>query len=314
MYRVENLKSDSFSYREDVLKLAGMPVTKSAVKDLCAQRKVPYGLFAFQERTPIEIIDPIFKSLGDLKAVIKDDEVKSFVHPSKEFVSDENLALIEEKVQALELPDFSLFGFDTFSSKGKVTRPLTGGVNISLGITRLVCSNGATVFHPACSTSYADMPNLTVTGNALEKLKEFTPEEYLNSVFGDKSQLRPASVLDLKSIALASELPEDELSLYFPLSLVREHYAQKGYDIDKLSTKTLSQLPAGVTFYDAFNFLTYVISHKIEKDKVTDAQIRASKFLGRASAKDYEHLLLAGTKIEAPHIPGNLIVRMKGDN
>jgi hypothetical protein len=318
MYEVKTIKAKEFKFHSDgkvqTLTLGGIPVSEDAQKTLCEQQRVPYTLFGFQDRTPVPIIEPVLQTLADLKAVIDTDKntIESFVHPNKEFVSDEEFQLVKETLDSQIMKEFDLFGLDVFTAQTGVSRPLTGGITFNQDLVRLACINGLKVFHPQCSTHFRTLPDLKTTNTAIEKVTDFDSESFMTSVFGTDCQ-RPASVTDLLNMASASGLPKDEIGSYFPTELIRTHYLNKGYDIDKLSSKTLSNLKAGVSYYDAFNFLTYVISHKIPQSERLERQIYAAKFLSKKAAKDYEHLLLADAKVTAPVIDPALIVQLKGD-
>lgn len=314
MYKTELINPKEFAYKDETLSLAGMHVSGQATRDLCSHFKIPFSLFNFQKRTPISIIEPVLATLPDVKAVVNEQSntVEGFVHPNKTFVEDDDYQHLKERVLKTIPDEFDLFGLDTFSYNIGVDRPLTGGVTFHADLVRLACLNGAKTFHPECSNHYHSLPSHTDVDVVLDKLSHFSPTTFLTSVFGVNAS-RPASVFDLVSMANSSGLPEDELSLHFPISEVREHYNRLGYDIDKLSLNTLSTLKAGVSYYDCFNFLTYVITHKANKEDNMELQIKASRFLSQKSIKDYEHLLLSTKGTEAPSIKMEDIARYKGD-
>lgn len=307
--KVKRFNSDKFMVaRKDgsiAVHLDEHPVSNSALSDLSSHYRVPSALYGFQERSKVQFLEPILKTLPDITAVLDDDEyqVRAIVHPKKEFVSDEQFQHAADILSRIDTEEFKILDIDHWRYKGNVERPLQGGLLVNVALLRLACMNGATVSHSSYKKTFSAMPPV----NYLKSLRLASPVEFLNQVFGND---RLASVTDLEEMAKVSSV-ENPLD-YFPLDKVYHHYLEKAnLDLKKTSKELKKFLSSGLSYFNCFNILSYVTTHYAKPSFELNRNV--GSFLSVSSLKENEIRKLSQSQITAPVFDSKAIEHLRGD-
>jgi len=269
------------------------------------------------------------------------DQPVSFVHPSRQFISDDqfynqivnsfhgqnpdktktyynrqgNLCHRFTIADSLNLP--APLASELFSAEGVIERMSTGGMTFSAGLLRLACTNGSTVnekgFH------WDNLNSLSEIQDALAHVSFPSLTNVIISRITDKTgSLINASVNDVLRLSNSCRRHHDEsASLYdpnqhFPIDHIREHYINQPEEIDILSasTNTLRALPSGLTYWDAYNCATSFARSCANRQKVeveaTNGLMSKKKDLG--PGKEGYHY--TGT---APAINRSVLQRLRGE-
>ncbi len=307
--KVKRFNSDKFMVvRKDgsiAVHLDEHPVSDSALSDLSSHYRVPSALYSFQERSKVQFLEPILKTLPGITAVLDDDEnqVIAIVHPKKEFVSDEEFLHAAEILSRIDTEEFKILDIDHWRYKGNVERPLQGGLLVNVALLRLACMNGATVSHSSYKKTFSAMPSDAV----LKLLRPASPSEFLNKVFGND---RLASVADLEAMANASGVSEP--SRFFPIDKVYNHYLQaSNLDLKKTSKELKKFLSSGLSYFNCFNILSYVTTHYAKPSFELNRSV--GSFLSVSSLKENEIRKLSQSQITAPVFDSKAIQHLRGD-
>lgn len=166
-------------------------------------------------------------------------------------------------------PNYNFMG-DTFKKQLIIERMPEGGIAITFGLLRLVCTNGMTVNEKMFQKNFKQVQ----LGN--EALRAFIPQfaasvanmslaQYLHDLWTDsEGNMLRASVGDYIGMrnTLKSITDEDNADLMFPMQPIEQHYESQGININKLTYSQRDMIPAGVSYYDSFNFLTHGVKAK----------------------------------------------------
>lgn len=300
-----SLFSANQSGEELLIKLGDFDVTPDAIKDIAVQHSVPQALFGFQKKSPISFIEPILRTLPTMTAVVEENSVIAFVHPNKKFVTDEQFSEVKQAIAQYDPEEFSLMGTDHWNYRIGAVRPLQGGIQLDTALMRLACLNGARVQHSAYQRAFSAMPSL----KEISEFKPISPEEFLIQVFG-VDNARIASVADLERMANVSTV--EDVDLYFPLQKIEDHYLKNaGVDLSKISSKSKSYLSSGLSYFDAFNILSYVTTHHAEPSFNTQKNV--GTFLSKSQLNSYEIMKLSQNNLTAPTFDTESLKRLRGD-
>lgn len=159
---------------------------------------------------------------------------------------------------------------DVFKKQLIVERLDEGGLLITFGTLRLICTNGAMANDKAFRKTFKTVEiGATDVQNWVQmlgrKVLELPLNGYLHELWTDNhGEMIKASVGDYLGMknTLKKVTDEDVANLLFPEAPITEHYERQGIDIYKLTRSQRDTIPSGVTYYDSFNFLTNGIKAK----------------------------------------------------
>lgn len=168
---------------------------------------------------------------------------------------------------------------DIFDKKIIIDRLPQGGVLFTIGLLRLVCTNGMMVPDSQYKSLVRSLPNDYQPIVFTDLANHFDVNSYFTSLFTKNGVPLMASVADYLGMMdnLSKLTDSDTASYFFPLEPIERHYSAQGIDIEHLSRSSLSKLPSGVTYYNAFNILTNGI--KLVNDISIKDELEVSKWI-----------------------------------
>lgn len=279
----------------------GYELNDNVLKRMCQWNKVPTDLLNVDAKHHTDITKQVLGlTFGDkAPSLVVDGEtnkVLSYVNPKSQWIPDEvfidmdlNRMLLdsghefEEEDKAYgagrkktftflskdDDPNYTFMG-DVFKKQLIVERLDEGGLLVTFGILRLVCTNGSTanekmfrkIFH---QIRLGDDALRTYIPQFAAQIADLSLSHHLHDLWTDRQgNMLKASVQDYMGMrnTLKAITDEENAELLFPMDPIYNHYDAQGIDIKKLTYSQRDMIPSGVNYYDSFNFLTHGIKAK----------------------------------------------------
>lgn len=220
--------------------------------------------------------------------------------------------IIRKKVELNDTEEALKFNHDIFSKQVIIDRLPEGGVSISGQVTRLACTNGSRVKEKELNVlSRSGIPSDSKVTSVIASVFTFNISEYFRKLWYNKGNLIPCSVGDYLGMRHDLEsLIGVEADNYFPLQPLIDHYEPQNIDIQSIDRQTLKTIPAGVSYYAAYNFLTNGIK------KVKNARLQDEIAVARWASPSVIRKLKAVHSVQyqgEPQFSEDLVAHLQGD-
>ena len=273
----------------------GYRMEDNVLKRICQYNRVPTALIDVDHKHGTNLTQEVLGLVmgNKVPTVTIDDQngqVYSTIDPRREWVPDEifidmdlDRMLLDTGIEAdcedkthgatrkktytfisrEDDPQYQFMG-DTFKKQLIIERLDEGGLLITFGTLRLICTNGAVTNERAFRKTFKTVElGATDVQNWVQllghKVLELPLSGYLHELWTDNhGELLKASVQDYMGMknTLKKITDGDVADLLFPMTPIEQHYEAQGIDVHKLDWAQRSSIPSGVTYYDSFNFLT----------------------------------------------------------
>ena len=201
---------------------------------------------------------------------------------------------------------------DVFHRQIIVERKPEGGVYVGTGLLRLICTNGCQVADKEYRQLYRNGVNTETFSHLMSTIKSMDVTDYFSRLFSNNGKWIEASVADYMGMrkTLSDIVGNEVASEFFPVAPIYDHYKAQNIEVNKMSRTIQQKLPAGVTYFDAFNIMTNGCKRAADTIKLSDEievanWARPSK-LKQLRESDIQHHGM-------PQFPKQLIQRLKGD-
>ena len=280
----------------------GYNLTSNQVQDQCNYLGVPTSLLnidkSFGTNTTLDVLKAA--SNGKQKLHLNDDEseVLAVMDHRSTFMSDDkfdsmvdtykkagyeevNMAISKGNIRAtfnLPVSDKDNVLGDVFRKQIVMERMAQGGIYVSAGFLRLACTNGMLVADKEYRKLFRNAVKDTDVDGIFSLTAGSSVEEYFRKLFSNNGKWLEASVADYMGMrkTLSDIIGPDAASESFPTMAIEEHYLDQNIDINKISRQLQYRLPAGVTYFDAFNFMTHGV--KKAEDLTLEQEISIGKW------------------------------------
>ena len=213
-------------------------------------------------------------------------------------------------------PQYQFMG-DTFKKQLIVERLEEGGLLVTFGTLRLICTNGAVANDKAFRKTFK---SIEIGGSDVrnwvqllgQKILELPLSGYFHELWTDnQGEMLKASVQDYMGMknTLKKITDGDVADLLFPMAPIEQHYEAQGIDVHKLDWAQRSSIPSGVTYYDSFNFLTNGV--KAKEDLELSEKIDVAKWTVPSKLKKVKNNTIAYKGM--PYFSPEQIHRLAGD-
>jgi hypothetical protein len=147
----------------------------------------------------------------------------------------------------------------------------------------------------------------------IEGVVDFDYTQFLNQLFYFGEKKVQASVGNYFSMrnTLRTIVGAEVADEYFPSEIIENFYRNQGVDVTKTSITALNRIPAGISYFDAFNILTNAASHEADHLSVEN-QTKVGSFLSRKRIIENQFDLLSSKG--APQFSEKLLKTLKGDD
>ena len=296
---------------------SGYQIGEDVLSRMCKWNRVPTALIDVDQKHKTGLTEQVLGLTFGTKIpeLVVDDQtnkVISYVAPKYQWVPDEvfidmdfNKWLLdsghevqeEEKVHGAARqktytflskdndPNYNFMG-DVFKKQLIIERAEEGGINITFGLLRLVCTNGMVVNEKMFRKQFKQV---TLGNEALrtfipqfaQQLADMSLSQYLHDLWTDRNgNMIKASVQDYLGMknTLKAITDEDNADLMFPVEPIKSHYMSQGIDIDRLTFSQRDTIPAGVSYYDSINFLTHGVKAKEGGELTLEEKLKVSNW------------------------------------
>lgn len=279
----------------------GYRLDEPVLRRICQYNRVPADLIKVDQKHGTNLTQQVLELvMGNKVPTVTVDDVKgqilSTIDPRRSWVPDEifidmdldrmilnagidagsqenNSGAMRKKTYTFisndDDPEYQFMG-DVFKKQLIIERQAEGGLLVTFGLLRQICTNGSMTNERAFRKQFksveiggADVQNwIQLLG---QKVLELPLSGYLHEMWTDNhGEMLKASVQDYLGMknTLKKVTDENVADLLFPVSPIEEHYGNQGIDIYKLTRSQRDTIPSGVTYYDSFNFLTNGIKAK----------------------------------------------------
>lgn len=279
-----------------LLKDEDLVVAPGVQKDMCKFYGIPGCLPDVDAKHHTHVVKDVMMATTNEKVQFLVEEGKrdvvSVIDPKSTFITDDEYGkMLEHFGQAgmnmeefksgpggisnhvmMENQDANILG-DIIKKRMILERLPQGGVYLSAGLMRMICTNGATVKEKELSAirrnGIFDKESLD---GFIKAIGAFDLDAYLKSKWFVDGKPVEASVADYYGMrsTLAKFTDPEVASSFFPTEPITDFYKSQGIELSSLNNNLRNKIPSGLSYYDVFNILTngikQVKNHSVETD------------------------------------------------
>ena len=314
----------------------GYRLSEKQLGDQCDFLRVPKTLLNVDREYNLSTTLQVLRaaSVGKERLLVDDNgEVLSVLDHRSTFMEDEQffetLKLVEDNsinapcevhqrgatlraIYTLEETGTDTVLGDVFNRQVIIERKPEGGVYVGTGLLRLVCTNGCQVADKVYRQLFRNNVNAEGFAQLMAAVREMDVTEYFSRLFSNNGKWIEASVADYMGMrkTLSDIVGNEVAAEYFPVGPIYDHYETQNIEVNKMSRSIQQKLPAGVTYFDAFNIMTNGCKRAADTitlaDEIMVANWARPSKLKQLRESDIQHHGM-------PSFPEQLIKRLKGD-
>lgn len=311
----------------------GLHLGNSQVIDLCKYTGVPATLVNIDERhgtnATLEVLKAVSKTQPEL--MVSDGSVLNVMDPKSRYIHDDEFVELTNSLSRfgvssgttknrgarsvvtynLEKQDTDSVLGDVFQRRVHLDRLPQGGLIITAGLLRLICTNGCVVADNQYRQHFRTKIDDAKLAEKLAAIAGLQVEDYFKKLFSHNGEWVEASVANFLGMrqTLEAVTCKEVADQYFILDPITKHYEAQGTDISKLPRTMLEKLPSGLSYFDCFNILTH--GAKQAEDLATAEEVAIG---GWAAPSKLSHMKATVMGLKGrPEFDPILVSRLKGD-
>lgn len=314
----------------------GYKLSEKQLGDQCDFLRVPKTLLNIDREYNLDTTLQVLRaaSVGEERLLVDDNgEVLSVLDHRSTFMEDEQffetLKLVEDNsikapceirksgaairaTYTLEETGTDTVLGDVFNRQVIIERKPEGGIYIGTGLLRLVCTNGCQVADKEYRQLFRNNVNPETFAHLMASIRTMDVTGYFSRLFSNNGKWIEASVADYMGMrkTLSDIVGNEVAAEYFPVGPIYDHYEAQNIEVNKMSRTIQQKLPAGVTYFDAFNIMTNGCKRAADTitlaDEIEVANWARPSKLKQLRESDIQHHGM-------PSFPKQLIKRLKGD-
>lgn len=313
----------------------GYELTSKQVERQCKFLSVPTTLLSIDNRFGLDTTLQVLRaaSTGTERLLVSDDDlvVYSVMDHRSRFMGDDEFHSMLDTLKKKGFEDLRVserdgsiratFTFDSnesdsvlgdlFKRRIVLERLPQGGVYSTASLLRLACTNGMLVADSQYREHFRKEVNEKKMLDNFDRALNLNTLEYFEKMFSKDGKWIEASVADFMGMrqTLEAATTPEIAGEFFPIKPIQEHYEAQNIEVFKMARPVQAKLPAGVTYYDAFNILTNGIK-RAEKLDLSD-EIEVGKWARPSYLKQLRESDIAFHG--KPNYPESMIDRLRGD-
>ena len=314
----------------------GYEIQPKVVEELCKFNGVPATLVSVDKRFKTTTAHTVLSQVLEKEPMFvlsEEGDVLNALNPKSSFMSDDQFEKVVDDVQSLGFKDVKttklgaslratiqlpsddknqFFNNDFFEKRVIVERLAEGGMFLNVELLRKVCTNGQLVADAQFKkTLHRVSVDTDLLKTFLADTTEFSISDYFESLWNKNGEPVIASVADYFGMkkTLTAFVGEDMADVVYPSDIITEFYNNQDIDVQSLSRTMQAKLPSGLSYYDAFNFLTHGVKMAEEKDLKLELEVAAWAKPSKLTQLKQSDLIFKG----APYFSPEKILALRGD-